>query len=92
MSTHNMANINISIKEEAYRFLKSLKERDKSFSDVILEFRSEKNKRSGKSLIRFIGGLKDSDIDFEKKEKRIEKFRKDFDTRIEKTSDHRERS
>ena len=36
-----MVNINISVKEEAYDFLKKLKSKDKSFSDVILSFKKD---------------------------------------------------
>lgn len=37
-----MVSMNISIKREAYDFLKKLKTKDKSFSDVILNFRKDK--------------------------------------------------
>ena len=38
-----MGSMNISIKDESYRYLKSLKTREKSFSDVIHEFKEEEN-------------------------------------------------
>lgn len=44
-----MSSVNISIKQEAYEFLDSLKGEEKSFSDVILSF-----KKRG-SLRRFYG-------------------------------------
>lgn len=35
----HMGSVNISLKKDAYEFLKSLKSDDKSFSEVILEFK-----------------------------------------------------
>ncbi len=72
-----MVNINISIKREAYEFLKSFKTRDKSFSDVILGFRENGRDRSGKSLLRFAGAwkhLKEDEI--KEMEKRINSVRR----------------
>jgi len=48
-----MASINISIKEDAYNFLQSLKNNDKSFSDVILGFKKEND------IFKYFGKLKD---------------------------------
>ena len=77
-----MPSINISIKEEAYSFLKNLKTKDKSFSDVILELKENKyEKGSAKSLLRFAGALKNPD--WEEKEKRMKEFRDSFNKRIE---------
>ena len=87
-----MTSINISIKKEAYDFLSKLKIKNKSFSDVILEFKDEKNERSGKSLLRFAGCLKDLDINWGEKEKRMKEFRDSFDKRIKETSEYMERS
>jgi len=79
-----MVNINISIKEDAYEYLKSLKGRDKSFSDVILEFKSEdiKKKGSKETLMDFFGAMKDLGVDWGKKEKMMKSFRKDFERRL----------
>ena len=80
-----MPSINISIKEEAYSFLKNLKTKDKSFSDVILELKENKyEKGSAKSLLRFAGALKN--LDWEEKEKRMKEFRNSFNKRIEETA------
>lgn len=87
-----MTNINISIKKEAYDFLRLFKTKEKSFSDVILGLRDKKKERSGKSLLKFAGGLKHLDIDWEEKEKRMKAFRKDFDKRIEETMRYMEKS
>ena len=57
-----MTSINIAIKQEAYDFLKNLKSRDKSFSDVILDFKKDQN-----SLMRFFGALKK--LNWDEKEK-----------------------
>jgi predicted CopG family antitoxin len=69
--------MNISIKEEAYEFLKSRKSGNKSFSDVILEFKEKK------SPLGFFGILKDKD--WTQTEKNIRSFREDFEERSSKT-------
>lgn len=71
-----MASINISIKKEAYEFLKGLKTKDKSFSDVILSF-----KRKPDNIMRFFGVLKN--LDWDEKEKDIGNFRSSFNKRLE---------
>ncbi len=76
-----MTNVNISIKQEAYGFLKSFKERDKSFSDVILEF---KNKGVNQDIMRFFGALKDEKIDWKAREKSTKEFRDNFNKRMNK--------
>lgn len=70
-----MASINISIKKEAYEFLKNLKSSDKSFSDVILNFKKEQN-----NIMRFFGALKD--INWDEKEKQIRNLRNSFGRRL----------
>ena len=59
-----MASINISLKKEAYEFLKNLKSRDKSFSDVILGFKKEIA-----DPMEFFGILKT--VDWDEREKEI---------------------
>ncbi len=71
-----MTNINISIKEEAYRFLKTLKIKNKSFSDVILGF-----KYKNQNIMRFFGIL--NNIDWGNREKEMREFRKEFEERFE---------
>ena len=77
MSTHTeyMASVNISIKEEAYRFLESMKDAEKSFSDVILSF-----KRKPRGVMRFFGVLQSAD--WKGREKRMASLRKDFEDRL----------
>lgn len=70
-----MASINIAIKEEAYRFLKTLKSKNKSFSDVILEFKEQK-----RGILRFFGALQD--IDWKQREKSMKDIRKSFEERL----------
>ena len=77
-----MSSVNISIREEAYRFLKSLKSRDKSFSDVILKFKEEKGKKN--NIMRLFGVLSDKGIDWKAKEKRMKRFRDSFSRRLSK--------
>lgn len=69
-----MASINISIKKEAYEFLKNLKTQDRSFSDVILGFKKKP------SVMKFFGVLKDTGWD--KKDKNMEHFRSSFSKRL----------
>ena len=70
-----MTSINISIKKEAYNFLSRLKSKDKSFSDVILDFKTK-----DEDVMRFFGTLKD--IDWKTKEKASESFRSSFNRRL----------
>ena len=70
-----MGSINIAIKEEAYNFLKDLKAKDKSFSDVILNFKKEQG-----NITRFFGVLKD--LDWNEKENAIKDLRGSFARRL----------
>lgn len=74
MSIH-MGSQNISVKREAYDFLSSLKGKDKSFSDVILEFKGH-----NAGITRFFGVLRDKDWGKAKKEMRS--LRKEFEERL----------
>jgi predicted CopG family antitoxin len=78
-----MGNINISLKDDAYKYLLSLKSEGKSFSDVILEFKKKsKEKGSKENIMKFFGVLKNEDIDWEEKEKNIKEFRTSFNKRL----------
>lgn len=70
-----MPSINISLKREAYEFLKNLKSEDKSFSDVILGFKKEKD-----DIMRFFGVLKSADWD--EKETNMKNLRASFNKRL----------
>ena len=70
-----MASINISIRKEAYNFLKHFKTDDKSFSDIILSFKKEKN-----DAMRFFGIMKDSD--WQNKEKNMKGLKESFNKRL----------
>jgi len=79
-----MTSVNISLTKEAYGYLKMLKGREKSFSEVILTIKNnEAEKGTGKSLLKFAGILKD--INWGKRERRMKEFRKSFNKRMEKT-------
>ncbi len=65
-----MTRTNISLKKEAYDFLKSLKN-GRSFSDVILSFKTQKQ-----NLLRFHGIL--NDVDWKKREEEMNDFRQSF--------------
>ena len=80
-----MGSINISLKKEAYEFLRSLKDKDKSFSDVVLEFRENRGKKDGKSILKYAGALKGINIDWRVKEERMKSFRDSFNKRVEET-------
>ena len=71
-----MASVNISLKKEAYDFLKNMKAEDKSFSDVILSF-----KKRNSSIMKFFGILKDADWD--RKEANMKNFRSSFSKRLQ---------
>jgi predicted CopG family antitoxin len=80
-----MSSMNIAIKDEAYEFLKSLRGRDKSFSDVILEIRDEKSKKgNAQELLKFAGVL--NDVDWNAREKRMKEFRKSFSKKMMTTA------
>ncbi|MBI4116813.1 hypothetical protein HY449_03660 [Candidatus Pacearchaeota archaeon] len=89
-----MGNINISLKKEAYEFLRILKGGDKSFSDIILEFKGSgvHMKRSGKSLAEFAKRAGKLGVDWEEKERGIVGFRREFEERMDKTSRDMEKS
>jgi len=70
----HMASINISVKKEAYDFLKNLKTKDKSFSDIILSFKKDSN------VMKFFGILKD--LDWDKKEANMIKLRESLNKRV----------
>mgnify|MGYP001569478593 CR=1 FL=1 len=70
-----MPSINISIKREAYEFLKNMKSKNKSFSEVILNFKKDQN-----NAMQFFGVLKD--FDWKEKEKNIKHLRSSFDRRL----------
>jgi predicted CopG family antitoxin len=91
MSTHiSMSSINISIKEEAYEYLKTMKKDNESFSDIILSFKKEE--KNGKFMVNLANSLKEKikkennfsnkDYDesyFKEREESINKSKKDFD-------------
>ena len=56
-----MASKNITITEEAYNYLKSIKG-EKSFSETILEIR-DKSKNKSSEFLKYAGCLKDADLE-----------------------------
>ena len=71
-----MTSINISVKKEAYDFLKNMKAEGKSFSDIILSFKKEQS-----SIMRFFGILKGPD--WKEKEKSMKNLRDSFNKRLQ---------
>ena len=76
-----MSSVNISIKKEAYEYLKSLRRKDESFSDIILEFK-EKKRGTAKDLLKYFGAMKDMDINWKEKEEKMNEFRRSFERRL----------
>ena len=72
-----MGSVNISIKKEAYEFLKSLKAEDESFSDVILELRENKSSKKGsfEAIMDCLNDFDSESVDWEEFESRIRKNR-----------------
>ena len=70
-----MTSINISVKKDAYDFLRKLKSKDKSFSDVILSFKKDEH-----TIMNFFGILKN--IDWDEREERMNDLRRSFEKRI----------
>ena len=85
-----MASKNISLTEEAYKYLKMLKGKNKSFSDVVLKMKEAERKGTGKDLLKFAGFLKD--VDWEEREKRMKSFRESFSKRVREAIKYREES
>jgi predicted CopG family antitoxin len=89
-----MVNINISLTEEAYNYLKNLKGKDKSFSDVVIEMKEKCAKKGSKELVmKYFGRIEKSRLD--ELEKRTEKIRDDvnreLNERVEKRINDRTR-
>ena len=57
-----MGSTNIAIKDEAYLFLKSMRGKNDSFSDVILRFKEKKG--SKEAIMKYFGALKNEGIDW----------------------------
>ena len=70
-----MASVNISVRKEAYNFLKNLKTDNKSFSDIILSFKKEQN-----DIMRFFGVL--NGLDWNNKEKNMKSLRESYNKRL----------
>ncbi len=70
-----MPSVNISLKRQAYDFLKSLKSDSKSFSDVILEFKERR-----RNIMDFFGVLKNESLG--DRERRMSDFRASFNRRL----------
>mgnify|MGYP001566898557 FL=1 len=70
-----MPSVNISLKRQAYDFLKSLKSDSKSFSDVILEFKERR-----RNIMDFFGVLKNES--WGGRERRMSDFRASLNRRL----------
>ena len=83
-----MSSMNVSLRKDAYEFLKMLKGNEKSFSDVIIEL---KERRKDDDVMKLFGALKNKSIDWDSRKKRMTEFRESFDKRIEETRKKMER-
>jgi len=77
-----MSSMNISLKKEAYEFLRSFKSEDKSFSDVILEFKEGKK---NSNVMELFGALKYKGINLAERKRIMKEFRDSFNKRMEET-------
>ncbi len=78
-----MVNVNISLTEEAYSYLKMLKGRDKSFSEVVIEMKTKHNGNNNAKRMLSIGkSISDLNIDWDKREKIISEVRNSFNRRL----------
>ena len=76
-----MGSTNISIKQEAYEYLKSIKTADESFSDAILKLRANQ-KKDGQLAVQIAKNYKKpSKKHVQEREKAIQKFREEFRAR-----------
>jgi len=77
-----MTNINISLRKEAYDYLKSLKRQNQSFSDIILTFKGDNKIKKGSkdAVIQFAGILED--INWEKRKKIMHSFRQEVEEKL----------
>ncbi|MEK6927693.1 MAG: antitoxin VapB family protein [Nanoarchaeota archaeon] len=83
-----MGSVNIAIKDEAYEFLSSLRKKNESFSEIILNF---KNKKKGDALdlLKFFDNKRfpRPKVDWKDKEERMKDFRESFDKRAKNDRD-----
>mgnify|MGYP003963940911 FL=1 len=79
-----MASINICIKQEAYDLLSSLKGKDKSFSDVIIEVVSERKKGNSEEVMKLWGCLKEKGDDYwDGRKKDYKRIRKELNYELD---------
>lgn len=84
-----MSSVNIAIKEEAYSFLRSLKAKDESFSDVILRLKLKKAV-NGKALIELRNEYDEvlKNVDLKNMENRMKEFREEVEKRMDETAEY----
>lgn len=82
----NMSSINISIKKEAYDYLKSIKKEDESFSDAILKLKEEQ-KKDGLLVAELAEKYGTEDVDeyyFKERQQSFKEFRQEFERNLKK--------
>ena len=78
-----MVNINISLRKEAYDYLRARTGKNRSFSDVVLEFKKQENIKQGskEAILKFAGVLEN--LDWDKKKKIMKDFREEVEERMQ---------
>lgn len=78
-----MSSKNISIREEVYEYLKSIKREDESFSDIILKLKKQ-NTSDGNTLLNIASKYRKSHDKkyWAKRDKEIKNVRKNFSKSI----------
>ncbi len=90
-----MVNINISLTKEAYNYLKMLKGKDKSFSDVVIEMKEKCSEKKGSKalLLKYCGVIDKFELDkLDKRTRGIrEELNRELNERVEKRLNDRSR-
>ncbi len=96
MSAHMsayMGSVNISLRREAYEFLRSLKRNSESFSDIVLGFRKRNSNSNRDRILGLFNQKRDlSAIDWKEKERRMKSFRDSFNKRLAETRRYMKKS
>ena len=79
-----MSSVNISLTKEAYGYLKLLKGREKSFSDVVMSLKERNSGKKGskEAVMKYFGAFKDMNIDWKVKGRRMKDFRNEVEERF----------
>lgn len=85
-STHihtHMSSINVSLRQEAYDYLKSIKSEDESFSDAVMKLKEERKTDGALAVQLAQHHKKPSQEHIKEREQAIKQFRKNFERRTQ---------